>query len=138
MPRRKKTEEDKAAAPAGHNRAAPVTYVERVERLHSQIRKERAECMVACRALRADINDILVEAEEAGIERRSLKAVLKARALEAKADGVREDLEPEDRTKYDDIRVALGDFADLPLGEAALLAASQPSDRPMGAPPAAA
>jgi uncharacterized protein (UPF0335 family) len=128
MPKRKKTEDQAAAA--GHNRADPVNYVERVERLHAEILKERAECMVTCRALRADINEVLQEANEAGIARRSLKAVLKARALEAKADAVREDLEPEDRVGYDDIRVALGDFADTPLGQAAL---GQPSDLPFAA-----
>ena len=133
MPRRKKTTEAQAPA-AGHNRTAPVIYVERAERLHDQILKERAECMVACKALRADINEVLQEAEGAGIARRSLKAVLKARALEAKADAVREDLEPEFRDSYDNIRVALGDFADTPLGQAALASASM-SDRPFGAPP---
>jgi uncharacterized protein (UPF0335 family) len=132
MPRRKKTEDETPRT--GHNGPSPVAFVERVERLHGQILKQRAECMVAYRALRADITDILVEAEQAGVTRRSLKAVLKARALEAKADAVRTDLEPEDRTKYDDIRVALGDFADLPLGQAALASASM-SDRPFGAPP---
>lgn len=121
----------------------PVKFVERVERLHGELRTHHAQYMKTCRELRAGIKDVFAEAREAGLSRTALRAVIKARALEAKVDEVRTNLEEEDLTAYDAIRIALGDFASLPLGEAALAALrpfpqsseGEMTDRPFGAPP---
>jgi len=118
MPRRKKTEDETPRT--GHNGPSPVAFVERIERCKGELATLRGKYMVACKGVREDINGILVEAEDEGLSRKALKSVLKARDLEAKADAVREALEDEDQTAYDNIRVALGDFADTPLGQAAI------------------
>jgi uncharacterized protein (UPF0335 family) len=64
-------------------------------------------------SLRADIKDSYEKARDAGIPVKALKAVIKVKRLEqALAPDVAED--------YDQIRHALGDLADTPLGQAAM------------------
>lgn len=112
-----------ATQPAGHNSLEPAkvkSYVGRIENIHDELEKERGTYMAACKALREDIKDIFDEAKDAGIPRRALKSVIKVRALEYKAEKARDDLEQDDQQAHDRIRLALGDLADLPLGQAAL------------------
>jgi uncharacterized protein (UPF0335 family) len=95
-------------------------FVERIENLHADIASIMGEALNACRAVHGDIKIVYQEAkDEAGIPKNALKKVVKARALEQKARAVREDLEAEDQDDFDRIRQALGDLADLPLGQAA-------------------
>lgn len=121
MARRKK---DDAAQPAKSNGYEPKhvrSAVERIENLQDDIASIMSEAMNKCKAVHADIKIVLDEAKkEHGIPKAALKSVLKVRSLERKAEKVRDDLEPEIQTDHDMIRHALGDLADLPLGQAAL------------------
>jgi uncharacterized protein (UPF0335 family) len=130
----KQTTED--AAKPGHNGFDPQTvnsFVARVENRHEELLSERSKYMLACKGVREEIKEILDEAKDAGIPKRALRSVIKVRDLEAKAEKVREELEAEDQESHDQIRLALGDLADLPLGQAVLH--PDTSERPFGAPP---
>lgn len=95
-------------------------YVERIEKIDGELESEKGSYMRTCQGLRGSQKDILEEAaEKDGIPRKELKAVLKARRLERKAEKVRAELESEQQDTYDLIRHALGDLADTPLGAAA-------------------
>lgn len=114
---------DVPPATAGHNLASTngvKEYVARIERLHGDLRSQQGEYMRECRTIRADMKTIYDEAKAAGIPKKELKAVVKARDLERRAAGIREDLEGDEQDTFDRIRLALGDLADTPLGQAAL------------------
>ncbi len=133
MGRRKKDDSGSSSSsePAktnGYDRDAVESYVARLEVCHDDIATIMAEAMNKCRAIHTDMKDIYQEAKDNhGVPKKALKTVIKVRQLEAKADKLREDLEPEMQDSYDNIRLALGDFADTPLGEAA---ASRAPDSP--------
>lgn len=96
------------------------SYVDRIENIEAEIASERGKFMARCKELRKDISDVLDEAKSDGIPKKALRAVIKTRAIQAKIENIREDLEGEDQDNYDLIRHAIGDLADLPLGKAAL------------------
>lgn len=103
------------------------TIFRRLDRLLDELASERDAYQERAREIRIEIDRALLDAENAGIPKRQAKAVLKARALEAKLEGVRKKLELGDVESYDAIRAALGEFADTPLGRAVL---DKAGDRP--------
>jgi len=94
--------------------------VGRIETLHGDLLTERSEYTTRCKGIREDMRLVFNDAEKHGVPRKALKAVINARALEKRAEAAREDLEPDVQDTFDNIRHALGDLADLPLGAAAL------------------
>lgn len=101
-----------------------TTYVERIENLNVGMDKLKSEHTLKCKDVRADIKQVLKEAEGDGFSKAAIKAVVKARALEAKAEAERADLDGVGQTVFDEIRHALGDYADTELGQAAVAAAT--------------
>lgn len=126
MGRRKKQTDGEAtpAAPKHGNGFDPdkcKSFVDRIESLHADIASEMSAALNACKQIHGDIKIVYQEAkDEAGIPKKALKRVIKVRALERKAEEMREELEGEDQDSFDQIRHALGDLADTPLGQAAL------------------
>jgi hypothetical protein len=59
-------------------------------------------------------------AKEAGIPRKELNTLLKKIDLEAKLNGLIEDLDDDEQVNFDALQIAFGDFADTPLAAAAL------------------
>lgn len=100
-----------------------IRFVGEIERLEKQIDSERGKFMKRCQEIRGSIDGVMDEAKDAGIPKKELKKVVQARKLEARADALREELEPDEIETYDQIRVALGDYEDTPLGQAALVRA---------------
>ena len=101
-----------------------------IERHLATLETYKGEHMQRCKSVREQMSDVYDRAADAGIPKRALKAVVKAKALEAKAEAARLDLDDEDTIEsFDQIRVALGDFADTPLGNAAVTPAAKPSRR---------
>jgi len=133
----KQTDIEDAPKP-GHNGFDPKavsSFVARIEGLHGDLLHERSQYMLRCKGVREDISLVYDDAKDAGVPKRALKSVVKARELEAKAAKVRDELEAEDMESHDLIRQALGDLAELPLGQAVLAQHPDTSDRPFGAPP---
>ena len=103
------------------------TLFRRIDRLLDELASERDAYQERAREIRIEIDHALLDAENAGIPKRQAKAVVRARQLEDKLAGVRNKLELGDVESYDAIRAALGDYADTPLGRAAL---DKAGDRP--------
>jgi hypothetical protein len=126
MPRRRKDSQGdvpEGAPGMGHNGFRPEAakeFVARVERLLDDLASEKGEYMRKAKAIREDIQLVIDDAEAAGIPKKELKAVIKTRELETRAAAIRDDLEGDAQSVFDMIRAALGDFADTPLGQAAL------------------
>lgn len=95
-------------------------FVERIENLNDDLASERGEYMVKAKAINEDKKTVLDDAKAAGFTKATIKAIVKARELERKATAAREDLDMSDRETFDSIRHSLGDFAELPLGQAAM------------------
>lgn len=96
------------------------SFIARVEEVESEMASEQGTYMARCKELREEIAEIMDEAKAAGISKKPLRAVLKTRSLQRKLDAERDNLESEAQDTYDQIRHAIGDLADLPLGTAAL------------------
>lgn len=115
-------------AKAGNSFVEPEkiqNFVERLDNEDKELLSLRGSYMADCKAVREDIKTIYDEAADAGIPKKSLKAVMKAREAEKKAKAARDDLADIDlQHKFDAIRRALGDYSETPLGEAALAKAT--------------
>ncbi len=113
---------DGPKAKAGHNGMDPEklqAFVEAIDEHEAKKASAQGEYMQICKVQTEAINDILNDAKEAGIPKKELRRVLKVRKLEKKAAQERNDLDIVERETFDQIRFALGDLADTPLGEAA-------------------
>lgn len=112
-----------AAAQHG-NGPNPDRTKECVDRIEALDRKREAAHMAymqECAAIASDKKDIFTEAKTAwGLPTRVLKRVIKVRAAERKLEDMRESLESDEQETFDQIRHALGDLADTPLGRSAL------------------
>lgn len=95
-------------------------FVGRVENLLDDLASERGKYMNACKPIHEDIKEVYVEAKEAGIPTKALKAAVKMREYERKKDAEREKLDSPDQDELDRIRMALGDLEGTPLGDAAV------------------
>ncbi len=119
-PRAKKADEGTARRGNGFDPEQVRAFVQRVEILEGEIEVFKADCKANCEPIREDIKGIIVDAEGAGIPKKELKSVLARRAAERKIETKRDALNEYEKTNYDDLRLALGELRDLPLGQAAL------------------
>lgn len=118
----------------GKNRATAdeaASFVDQFEELEAEVASERGKFMAACRAIRERQKELLEDAKSQGVKKSVVKAIAKARELEAKARDMLADIEDdEDRSYAVDIRKALGDdFSTLPLGAAAVNAVEKPKKK---------
>ena len=98
-----------------------IEFVGRIENLHADLEKEKSAYMLACKALREDLKEVFEQAQDKGLPKKPLKAIVKQRALEKKVAACRDDLDDIDHlSAFDIMKAALGDLADLPLGQAAM------------------
>ena len=73
-----------------------------------------------CRKIRQEQKELLDDAKSQGVTKQVVRSVVKARALQSKIAALEENLEDDDRQLFKGIREVLGDFADSPLGVAAV------------------
>ena len=117
----------------GFDEAIVEGIVARLEGFVDELATERGEYMNRCRQIRGDIKDAVQAAkDEHGIPKKALRTVIKRRALLAKVEDLETELEADDQTAFRQLRVALGDFADLPLGQHAEMAARMDADARRG------
>jgi hypothetical protein len=124
-------------ATAGSNGFDPTIvqrFVKEIEKHKETLLSYQGSYMKQCR----DVRDMIKKAKELakgeGIPTKQLNALLKERDLQRKLEGIREDFEDqEDLDTYDQLKEALGDFGELPLGAAALDAKKQDDDAEVSA-----
>jgi uncharacterized protein (UPF0335 family) len=104
-------------------------FVSRLESLHSDLASEKGEYMQRCRQIRDEIKDVLQAAkDEDGIPKKALKTLIKKRELLGKIENLADFLEVDDRSAFEALEQALGDYGDTPLGQAAKMAARMDDD----------
>lgn len=104
----------------GYDKDTLVNYIERIENLQNEIDSERGTSMQKCKTLRADKKEVYGEAKEAGFDSKALKVLIENRGLQKKIDANIAALEADQQDAHDRMIGALGDLANLPLGQAAI------------------
>jgi hypothetical protein len=80
--------------------------------------------MTACKRIRETIGGHLDTASERGISKKVLRVIIKERELERKINDLHDVLEPDQQSELAMLTEKLGDFANTPLGGAALAKAT--------------
>jgi hypothetical protein len=103
-----------------------------IEECYRKLDSERGIYMKNCRGIRAEMKDHYADASNLGISKKLLKKLIKERDLERKIFALGDDLEADEQSEIEMLREKLGDFANLPLGRAALAKADgkQPMAQP--------
>jgi len=101
--------------------AAP--FVERIENLNRDLEKLKSDYMNECKAVRADIKEVVGEADDKGVPKKALKGIVKYRALERKKNAIGDGMDIDEQSKFESLVAALGALDGTPLGDAAKAAA---------------
>jgi hypothetical protein len=80
--------------------------------------------MTECKRIRGNISLHAEKASDRGISTKLLKTIIKERALERKINDLHEVLEPDEQSELEMLTEKLGDFANTPLGGAAIAKAT--------------
>lgn len=96
------------------------SYLDRIDNVEEEIASIMGKAMAEAKSLRGDIKEIYGEAKDKGIPVKALKTEHRLRSLDRQKSEIVEGLDDEDRDSLEAIQAALGDFASLPLGGAAL------------------
>jgi len=94
--------------------------VRAIEQRYTELATERGKYMQVCRRIREEMSGNYEAAGLNGISKKLLVKIIKERDLERKIAGLTDDLEPDERSELEVLVEALGDFRELPLGQAAL------------------
>ncbi len=109
MPRKSESKTEKPAKIAANTlegRAAP--FLERIERLAEEGESAKGTYMAECKERREDIKQIYIEAKDAGIATRALRAVVKGRGLQKKIDALDAGLDIDEASQFRHLAEALG------------------------------
>ena len=104
----------------GYPKSVVQGFVKEIEALDAEKQDLHMKNMQKCAKLNEQKGEIYDAAKEKGIPRKALRAVIKVRATEAKAEKMRDDLEEDEQDQFDLLRLALGDLEDTDLGKAAM------------------
>lgn len=96
------------------------SYIEKIEGYFDEMESSKATHMNRCRQIRGSMDVVYDEAKALGIPRKILKAHVDLRNLERKKSAVVEKMDDEAVETFELTADALGDFATLPLGMAAM------------------
>lgn len=117
----RKPKEPESAPRQSNSEALLAQFAGDIQRHLDDLDTLKGEYMQRCKSVREIIRDTYDRAGDSGLSKKALRARFNALALEKKLEAIRDDLEEDGLAEdYDTIRLALGDIADLPLGQAAL------------------
>lgn len=126
----KKVDDDSADKPNTFDPKRVEKIVNKIEHEHEGLLTERMSYMGKCRPYRERIGQHYEEGIGFGIPKAVLKAKIKERALLRQIDGIPDDFEDDERETYEQLSQALGEYADTPLGKAAMGAKAEEDAKP--------
>ena len=94
--------------------------VKNIEQCYTELATERGKYMVKCRRIREDMGTDYDKAADKGISKKLLKKIIKERELERRIAGLTDGLEDDEKSEHQMLMEKLGEFANTPLGKAAL------------------
>ena len=104
----------------GYDRQVLEHLLTDIDAADERLASLRGEYMANCKGPRQDIAEAIDQAKDVGIPVRAFKTLVKNRRLDRKIANNTARLEADDAESYDKLVSDLGDFVDLPLGQAAL------------------
>lgn len=107
----------------GTNGATPAQVKESFDSIigfYEELATERGGYMQRCKHIREEMAEVYDLAADRGITRRVLRAKVKEYLAQEKLQAIRESLEDDDRSEFDQLTEVLGDFGGTALGQAAL------------------
>lgn len=111
---------DAAHASNGYDGEKLKGYIGKIEGYFADMESEKGAYMRRCKSIRDSIDVVFEEAKALGIPKKVLKAHVDLRKLEGKKEAIVAKLEGDDAETFEVMADALGDFATLPLGMAAM------------------
>lgn len=111
---------DAATASNGYDGDKLKGYIGKIEGYFDEMESSKASHMNRCRQVRGSMDVVYEEAKALGIPKKVLKAHVDLRLLERRKAAVVEKLGDDDAETFEMMADALGDFATLPLGAAAM------------------
>jgi uncharacterized protein (UPF0335 family) len=103
----------------GYDQKQLEGYLTEIDAADAALDKLRSAYMNKCKGPRGDIAGVFEAAKEADIPVRAFKTIVKNRRLDRRKAANIAKLEADDADNYDTLVASLGDFIDLPLGQAA-------------------
>jgi hypothetical protein len=104
----------------GFDSALVQGYLTEIDDADTRLATLQSDYMNKCKGPRGDIAAIFEASKEAGIPQRAFKALVKNRRLNNQINRNAARLEADDADAYERLVEGLGDFVDLPLGQAAV------------------
>lgn len=111
--------EDESAKVANSKGGKLRNLLDRIANVQKDIDGTMDAAKAECAPLREDIGNIKKEANEAGFSRKEFNALVRKDRLEKQIEAIPSQLDEEQKERYDDMLLALGELKDLPLGQAA-------------------
>lgn len=111
---------DAAAVGNGYDGEKLRSYISKIEGYFADMESEKGSYMRRCKSIRESIDVVFEEAKALGIPKKVLKAHVELRKLEGKKEAIVAKLDGDDAETFEVMADALGDFATLPLGMAAI------------------
>ena len=99
-----------AKPPANSIEGRALPYVERIERVKSEIQTIQDKAKADCKDLQETIRDIFVEVKSHGLPVRAVRGVVKYRDLERKQAAIADKLDIDEASTYQALVDALGDL----------------------------
>jgi hypothetical protein len=96
------------------------TAMANIEQGYADLMSERGIYMQKCKKIRGVMEDDYKSAQNLGISKKLLKKIVKEREFERKIEALTADLEPDEVSEHAMLMEKLGEFANTPLGKAAL------------------
>jgi hypothetical protein len=94
--------------------------VKNIEERYADLASERGIYMQKCKRIREGMANDYDTAGNRGISKKLLKKIIKEREYERRIDALTLDLEPDERSELEMLVEKLGEFANTPLGAAAV------------------
>lgn len=95
-------------------------FIKRIEELDEEVGSIMGKAMREAKERREDIKSVFAEAKDKGVPIKVLKAEVKLRKLDRDKSKIVSALDQDDADTLEMVQAALGDFASLPLGRAAI------------------
>lgn len=111
---------DAAIKANGYDGKTAQAFVRKIEDHLAEIESSKGAHMNRCQKIRGSIDVVYEEAKALGIPKKVLRAHVDLRGLEKRKAGIVEKLNDDEAETFEAIADALGEFATLPLGMAAL------------------
>ena len=100
--------------------ARRANAVQEIEQCHADLLTEKMQSMQRNKRIRAVMADHYASAQNLGIQKKLLRKIIKGRKLERDFVALKDDLEADEVSELAMLQEKLGEFANTPLGRAAV------------------